>query len=416
MKYNVNKILNSKQYRALDIFSFLCAGIMSCGVMFVLFYRQAISDGITYMSDIGPYIEEMLGTQSKYSFPYPILFKTAGLIYSFLKRPEISMVIAIVFFNAIAIIVTKIIYEKESKTYLISTFAVLCLFFLSMIYSKKFAVVGINNAYEGVFSPNPWHNATYMAARPFMILTFYFGARVLKSYEVDFQKGNDLKSNIKIYILFMVSLLLSTLAKPSYTIVHIGAAGIIMLFRLIKHRFLNIRQTLLAACFYIPTFIVLLIQFGGVFARKVVTGGEQGIGVAPFKIWSLYTQNIPVAIILACFFPFVVLVVHRKDLFFDYQYRFSWYIYISGVLMAIIFFEKGFRATHGNFFWGYICGLFIVFFESILLLLKDTRNALENVCKFKNRLILLIEWISLIIHTVMGLHYFQLLCYGNNYS
>ena len=84
--------------------------------------------------------------------------------------------------------------------------------------------------------------------------------------------------------------------------------------------------------------------------------------------------------------------------------------------MAVVFYEKGSSMYHGNFMWGYICGLCLVFFTSIILLLKDTKEFMLGEKLGKQAAILSIQWILLAIHTLMGLKYFYyLMAFGMDY-
>lgn len=249
-----------------------------------------------------------------------------------------------------------------------------------------------------------------MAARPFMILAFIYGVILLKGYEEGKLKRKD-------YILFSVIMLLATMAKPSYTIVHMGAFGLVVLYRLIKSRGTNFKSTCILACAYIPTIIDLLYQYSGVFAGAASSESEKGIGLGFFRVWSIYSDNIPLAIILAGAFPICVLIFNYDKLKTEAYYRFAWQIYVMGFTMYAVLYEKGPREAHGNFGWGYICGLFLVFMASIMVLLQNSRKLLiaDHVIKKKEYIIIAIQWLALGAHTLMGLHYFQLLCWGGNY-
>lgn len=412
----INKLLNSKKYKTIDIIIFAVALVLANIVMMRLFYRQACYTGHGWESDIVSYIEEITGRNTRYSYPYPLLFWVAKAALLF-TSPEWAIVISTTFYNVLAMIATKYVMKKQTGTALLSTFGTLSLFFLSMIYSNGFVALGIPYKYRGVYSPNPWHNATYMAARPFMIISFVYCAITLATYEKDFEKGNKLnKEQLTNYIIFAVALLLATMAKPSYTLVHMGAVGLVMVYRFFKNKCKTFRQTLIMGLFYVPTIIDMLYQYTSEFTGTSGLGEEQGIGIGLFKVWGYYVDNIPLALVLGTAFPLLVLLLHFRDLREDGQLRLSWQIYLMGFAMAGIFYEKGDRWTHGNFMWGYICGLCLVFLTSIIILLKDTKEFLLGEKLGKQVAILSIQWILLAIHTLMGLKYFYyLMAFGMDY-
>ncbi len=416
MKSIVSKIEDSNIFKAIDVLFFVM--LMGASNLYIvkLLYRQATHTDGSWQSDMHPYIQEMLGINEKYNFPYPVMFKTAKFVNMFANTPEWAMVITITIFNLLAMAIVKVLIEKQTETRLLSTVATFCLFFVSMIYGHVFEYIGIPEKYIGVYSPNPWHNHTYMAARPFMILAFVFGVLTLSKYEKEFEKDYSGERNILLYVIFSAAMLLVTMTKPSYTLVHMGAAGIIMVYRLFKNRWKTFRQTILLGICYIPTIVDMLYQYMGVFTGVSSKGEQNGIGIAPFSVWNYYSDNVPMAILLAGAFPIVVLLFHLKDLKNDEQFRFSWQVYLSALLMAIVFYEKGFRKTDGNFMWGYMCGLFIVFLTGIIKLIQDIKAIVISNSSIKDKFKVGIELMLLGAHTLMGMGYFYLITvYGADY-
>lgn len=418
MKDKIIHLKNNTIYKIFNSVLFLLLLGLALYSMGLLFYRQATapSSGV-WPSDIYSYIEEVLGINTTYPYPYPIMFMLGRFFYKMSGSADIGMVITGILLNGLAIIFTKLIIEKQTNSPFLSTITTICLFFLSMIYGNIFFSFGIINRYVGVNSPNPWHNMTYMAARPFMILAFFMGAITLSHYENDFKSGNKIERNTFFkYAFFSIALLLATMTKPSYTLVHMGTAGLIMLYRFIRTKTKNFRQSLSLGIFYIPTIIDLLYQYFAEFTGGAYVGDEQGIGVGLFHIWSHNSHNIPLSVILAAAFPLFTLLIHWKDLKTDSLYRFSWQLFLVGFASASIFYEKGYTEFHGNFFWGYECGLFLVFLTAIIKTVTDTLNLLKKTILKKHIIYTTIEWLLLGIHTLMGLNYFHLLlAYGINY-
>jgi len=409
---------NKKWYKIVDFTIYTAAVICSTLVVFYLIYNQATHTGDMYLSDIHPYIDEMLGTQDEYSFPYPVMFKFAWLIYVISGKPELSMAIAVTMLNTLAIIVTRKVIVKQTNTNILATVGTLMLFFCSMLYSHAVFRFGIKNFYLGVYSPNPWHNQTLMAARPFMILAFVYGVKTLCSYEEDFKEGLFsvyAKRNIKDYFIFGLFMLLVTMTKPAYTLPHGVAFAAVMLYRLLSTRFRNIKQTIFMGLFYIPTIVALLYQYSGVFTGTSVQGDENGIGIAFARVWSQYNGNIPLGIVLAAAFPIVVLLLNFRVLKESTQYRMAWFVYLVGLLMALVFYEKGFREIHFNFQWGYMCGLFIVFLVSVIELIKQFMTILQRKADRLLKIKVSIEVVVLVLHVLCGLNYFVRMCWGISY-
>ena len=182
-------------------------------------------------------------------------------------------------------------------------------------------------------------------------------------------------------------------------------------------KFGNFKQSVLYALCYVPTLIGLLSQYSGVFQGKSARGEDNGLGIELFRVWNLYTTNLPVSMLLATAFPFVVLVIHVKLLKNDSGFRFAWQIYLSGILTSIVFYEKGFREGHFNFAWGYMCGLFIVFMYSFIIWIKDLKSIQmkDKVQMIKTSSMIVLETIPMIVHIALGLKYFVFLSKGGLY-
>lgn len=432
--------------RRLDWGIFGVLFISVSAITYCLFYRQCVESMIgsgMFPSDMKAYILRMQGLDSGYSFPYPIFFWLSAFLDLFLS-PECAVALATTLLNGLGMILTKwalnqMAYGRLRKLFpdwkwlggaCISVLSV-SLFFISMVYPPTgIYLPGIKYNYLGVFTANPFHNATYMAARPFAILAFLWFVKLLDSYEAFYgvrgrQDGHKLQSkrdreNAKTipsrqgrtgsklvdYYLFALFLLLATMTKPSFTIVLVGTAGLIMVYRLCWSKFQNLRETVLLGLTFLPTFADLLYQYSGVFVPK--EGVEGGIGFGFGRVWSLYCDNIPLAIGLAVGFPLLVLLLNYKEIMTNTLYRFSWQIFGMGFAMAFLLYEKGFREPDFNFSWGYMYGIFFVFFGSVIVLLQKTAQR-------KKPLLLLVQWVAFGWHLVCGLYYFYGFLQGRMY-
>ncbi|MCM1111703.1 MAG: hypothetical protein NC399_00460 [Muribaculum sp.] len=394
------------------LFVLLFAGMLY--VTYTLFYRQCVESMLgsgLYHSDMKAYILEMQGLDSGYSFPYPVFFKLAALFHLF-ADPETSVALATVLLNGLAAVVTKAALNALTLEHCAEvsggrrrllkcgvSLAAVGLFFVSMVYPPTgLYLPGIKYNYLGVFTANPFHNATYMAARPFAILAFLWYAKLLDTYE----QGGSARD----YICFSLFLLLATMTKPSFTIVLVGAAGLIMLYRLFRSKFGNLKHTICLGVAFLPTFADLLYQYRGVFVPDA--GEEGGIGFCLGSIWSLYCDNIPLAVGLAAGFPILVLLLNYKEWKGDTLYRLSWQVWLMSFVMAFFLYEKGFRAPDFNFSWGYMYGIFFAFFGSVALLLRATAAG-------KRKGLLTLQWAAFAWHLVCGLYYFYGIFRGGMY-
>lgn len=414
MHYEKKAISNERTDRIIFIAIFILFSIITLW----FFYKQAKHEGDLYPSDMEAYIRTMLGMQTRDDYPYPILFKTAALINKLSPSPQFAMAFTVNLFNCGGIILTKWLLDKQTRAKLLNTFSTFGLFICSMIHGSVFQKLGIPYRYVSTGSPTPWHNHTYIADRPFMLLAFVWTCYTLVSYEKDFSRNTrNEKGFLWKYFLFSAFLFLSTITKPSYTLPALFAAAIVMLFRLFRQRWTNFRQTFILALFYIPTLITLVVQYYVTFTGTNPEGLEKGIGVAFGLVWGYYASNIPLAILLGSAFPIVVLILNWNEIKTNTQYRFSWIIYLVSIIMALVLYEGGSRTYDFNFLWGKNAGMFLTFYTSSIILINKTVNAQEEMrLSSKKCGLLYFQWGVFILHIIMGLWYFGLLCLGKRYD
>ncbi len=415
-----------KRDRYIDAAFFIVLLTAVSGIMLTLFWRQTVfcweGGGAPYQSDMKAYILEMQGLDSGYSFPYPIFFKL-GALFHLAADANLSVALAAMVLNSLSIVTVKLALNRLTGERLAASFgrhrpwagilisvASVALFFTSMVYPPEgLYLPGIKYNYLGVFTGNPFHNATYMAARPFAVLAFLWYVKLLDVYEKGWgKKGEGSEEGVRPadYTLFSFFLLLATMTKPSFTLVLVGAAGLIMAYRLVRASFRNFIPTVQLGICFIPTFLHLLYQYRGVFVPQ--EGQEGGIGFCLGEVWGLYCDNIPLAVGLAMGFPILMLLFHFKEEMKDTLYRFSWQFYGMGFLMNFFLYERGYRKPDFNFSWGYMYGIFFGMFGALVLLLKDTAGR-------RRPWLLALEWLAFLWHLTCGIYYFWKIFRGGMY-
>ena len=366
--------------------TFLFLLFLYTGVMLYLFWMECYQVP-GFQSDMPDYVNKVAGIAGNYEFPYPILFWTARLS-AWLIGAKAAMAITTALFNLAAVVITKYYMNREIRkvshyddltqgrqamTDILVTLLVFSLFLLSNLYSpKNTAFFGFDYAYRcmGIYTPNPFWNATYLATRPFAIICFFETVKVLSEYQKDFQWKNC--------VLFAVSLLLTTMTKPSYTMVVVPLIGLILLIQLIVSRGKSFRNAFCLCVTMIPTGIALLYQFSGIVTGTNAMGEETGIAIGFAKVWSNYSKSIPLSIIMGMALPigvlFLNLVFDFKNIKSNRYYWFAWLNYLMGTVMFLIFYEKGFRMMHANFSWGYMHGMFFVFLMTLIVMVRNIRE------------------------------------------
>lgn len=406
-----------KKHEKINVLFFGCLLLAYSLMMFQLFYRQAIGYQGVYYSDMKAYILETQGLDSGFDFPYPLFFWLSR-IWMLFTTPEAAVAFSTMLLNSLCVGLVKYYFDGALSEYakreglhfglagkLLSTAAVFSLFFMSMIYSPKGTpFFGFDYIYRcnGILTANPYWNATYLAVRPFTVLAFFLTARVLEEYEEHFCWKNSIKLGAAVF--------LATFTKPSFTFILAPVLAITVFYRLFVKKFRFWQNTVKLCCCFLPTALLLLYQFQGVFMGTNSQGEETGIGFAMGKAWHVYSQNIPLSILMALAFPIIVLALNGKELKYNGEFRLAWQLLLTGLVSFLFFYEKGFRFEHLNFSWGYMHGLFFVFLISILYVLKNAMKR-ENLLY---KVFLVPELAGYFYHLICGIVFFCYLYQGNN--
>ena len=314
-------------------------------LLFVLFRNQAFHLEYEYYgSDVDAYILEMLGIDSGFDFPYPVYFML-GKFLALFSNVHMGAALSATILNSVSPAVLSyfmlkelapLVPEKDKNRTAYEGFILLVtysIFFVSMLYPpKNIYLPGMTLRNLGVFSANPYYNQTYLAARGFAIVAFFLFAHILAYYEDHVDK--------KEYIAFSVFLLLATLTKPSFTLVLVSAAAVHMIVKLIMSKGKKLREFLCLLATAVPTFITLLIQFGGVFGSSSHAGEGGGIGFGIGKAWSVYTGNIVLAVMLANAFPGVVMLLNLKRFKDNKIFLLAWEVMMADFLSFCVFMKR----------------------------------------------------------------------------
>lgn len=414
-----------KEDSAADKVVFILLLFLYTGIMLYLFVMQCY-EVPDFVSDMPDYVNKVRGIKGNYEFPYPLFFTTAKLLALVWDAP-MAVAITTAVLNSLGLWIARVYMGHGIKNLLPETenwrergkgrrlvldlsvtFLTFALFLLGNLYSpKNTAFFGFDYAYRcmGIYTPNPIWNATYLATRAFAIVCFFEGCRTLGIVEKLWKESASLadqKNTLwKEFMPFAVSLFLTTITKPSFTMVILPTMGVLLFLQLVRSRGKSFPYAFFLCVFMIPTGLDLLYQFFGVFTGTNVMGEETGIGFAFAKVWGNYSKNIWLSILMGMALPIGVLILNAKELLKNSYYRFAWTIYLVSTIMFLCLYEKGFRMLHANFSWGYMHGMFFVYLITLLFMLKNTiqwRRSYKVV-------FVLAEWSVFLYHLVCGSYF-----------
>ncbi|MDU1892309.1 MAG: hypothetical protein E6767_16615 [Dysgonomonas sp.] len=212
--------------------------------------------------------------------------------------------------------------------------------------------------YIGNFVPNVWHNSSIIMLFPFAVILFYESFKQIEQFQT--------KRNLIILALIIVSVFI----KPSFFFVF---GAVYPLFLLIRYKFSK-------EFWYsiIPVFlggVCVLLQYYIIYISAESSGSDSSVIIAPFLAYTEYTElkYLPFTLLCSFLFPIVYFIMNYKKMI---KNRLWWYVIVSLFVAMSIYFtlaETGERAAHGNFFWQIVICVWLLFFQSLIFLLKDIK-------------------------------------------
>ena len=286
-------------------------------------------------------------------------------------------------------------------------------FGLSLVQALYCYWLDAGDRFLGTFSINPLFNPTQICVRPFVLLCFCLVCDVWGKQKDDNYRGiffrveNGLK---RYYIYLAVVLLLSAMAKPVFAEMFIPAVGIIMLVEWMMHIVRKdesavgyFRQCLAMLLCSIPALMYILAQFLAFFG-----GSEQESSSLIFtkwmEVWSMYSENIVLSIILGMAFPVFMILIDGRFFAKTDMGRLALAGYAVGLLEAAILGEGGDRLSHGNFLWPMMCGMQLVWVVATLRFAELERNQADTKVK---RVLLDFAWVLFCLHILCGFMYIR---------
>jgi hypothetical protein len=354
---------------------------------FFLFYNQVFTtdDGV-YRADMRRHIEftSQYFSGTKY-IPHPGLH-TICFYFSLVSglSLKISFVIVLSFFVAAIAVIIYIVLQHFLKMYYSSAFLLFItafMFLLSAIYVPFFNPMIF--LLQG--SPNVWHNPTVIAVKPFAIISLVL--------LISFYQDNKSQKSVKYYFLSASILLLSVWIKPNFALSFIPALFVWLLIKHPKRWDLYFKSMILLS----PSLIYLFIQF-----LKTFNSVDSGKIMIDFLgVWKLYSSNPFISLFLGTCFP-LLLVLFRFKKVMKNPFFLACSINLVIAVLQLMFLAESPRYRHGNFGWGYIIALQLIFLFASIEYFKWIRS--EKMRAFE-RVKFIIVSIALALHLGSGIFY-----------
>lgn len=375
------------------------AFVFSCAYALLVFCQLTARTGV-FASDLVLHVDFVLNPAGNSAAGYSLLhILCGGMLAStgltgldaavFTSGAMLVLLVAAFYGSLIALHVYFTRAYPERNEWLVSG-CTLAVFLASMILLQPFHE-GI--LYLGVFTPNPWHNPTYIFGRFFSILAFCQFVRLLDSKE---------RATIGQLIALAAFTAFSVWGKPSFLIAFLPAALAVLGWGWLR-RWLASGQILWLAATFLPAVVVLLWIDHKVFASGAPS---DKVIFAPGQGWGLYTPSFLMSIALGMLFPLYVLVVKFRNLSRLMLVASATWIASCGAFLLLA--ESGLRAQHANFAWCYMSGMFFMH-------LGATAEWLLG-APVRHRALRWIGTAFFLLHLVSGLRYFLRVLTGGTYA
>jgi len=233
--------------------------------------------------------------------------------------------------------------ENEAKWFLIT--------FISMTIGPFFLASFNPFIYMGQGSPTIWHNVTLLTVKPFALLSVFFTIKFF------------LTNRSSYFILALIITILSIFAKPSYIIVFLPSLVVYMLLK----RYFDKRQLQFVLVVIFLSVSALAYQFLNQFGDK----GESKIIIDFLGVWSLYTPNVAVSILLALGLPMLITLFNYPSVKENEYIKFTWLLVFFSLILFACFAEEGYFYRHANFSWSLMIALSLIYIFTIIEYFKQ---------------------------------------------
>lgn len=220
------------------------------------------------------------------------------------------------------------------------------------------------NLYLAFFHPTPYHNPTFIAARPFMLLLVLLSVQIF----------DDRALSAKTIFAIVTMLVTASMLKPNSALVFAPALLVLAIWYWYRKQVVQWRTLIFGVL--LPTALIIGWQFAfNYFLNPAITSASS-IALKPMAGFMFYVRlgelngvgTVFLNFLVTILFPLALLLypkIRQEKLFVI-----SWLIFLVAVSQAILFTETGERAGHGNFFWGGHLAIFVLYAVSILMCVK----------------------------------------------
>lgn len=405
-----------------------------------LYYMQSIQsldyNNRYFQSDLPYHISMIVDDGWYYSFTayaYQLLYYLCGK-----TTAGIAVFLAVV--TVVSVLLTELLLRRMIGRDGQSAFTPAAALVLNLVMPFYLEAAG-SYRYVSYQSGNLWHNSTYLCMRLLALAALLYYQKLEAGYREQI--------TLRQWIVFALLLVVCTGVKPSFLTVFAPVLALKLLWDLCHG--IRFRQVFLLGAAVLPACGVVLWQ------NMVLFGEDTGNGMTfdPWYTFSLHADRPKLAVLCSLAFPLVVLAgslltltreqwrqllagktepESREKLRLSRWYVLSWLMTLVGFAEALCLVETGSRSRDGNFLWGYLFAVFLLYVVSLVKWLSlwhtdrtlytlrgkegdagQERETGQRIRLFLIRAVFMVAGLVLLYQLWCGVYFFSRLVCGETY-
>jgi hypothetical protein len=245
-----------------------------------------------------PFVENMIATGSitRPNFLYPLILSFFRGVLGIPHFGILHLSVSLFFTGALAFILVGLIMsgDREKKLSPIMAWAATL---VTMLIGPILLIPVDQHEYFGYLMPTVFHNANMFLCKPFAVAAFYLVACLV-------DRG---RLGLKTACAMALLLILSALSKPNFVLALLPAVGLVVLWRLYKHRPIDLKQVILFVA--VPIAVVLGWQYLFTYISPGIDVKPTHVSFGWFVLWREF--NFLPKFFLSAAFPLCLAIAFR---------------------------------------------------------------------------------------------------------
>jgi hypothetical protein len=313
-----------------------------------------------------------------------------------LSLADSAVVVLASFVTLLALTIYMALHRTLASTHLpgLVLFLTAAMMLVAAIYVPFFN----SKVYLGQGSPNVWHNPTILAAKPFALISFLFCCRYFEA--------QGPQRRVWWIAIAALALLISVFMKPNFALVFAPALAATLILTGPK----NHKAYLSGLLIVLPAVLALAYQYWRMRALGGTIQGPINFRLDMFALWRQWSPNVAISLLLALAFPLSVLLLRWRQAIRSFSWLLAWIMTVVGILQFGLLAIDGPFYGAGDWSWGYLFALQILFLVSIIEFFRWSDSVSRD--RLATRICATAVCVVFSLHLVAGIYYFGYMMSG----